>query len=399
MTEEPPDRALGGGNIREAHLFERLASTFPTDLLTVGAVSDQRVLAAARSLIQIRRRHAFQSTHPLGRRALELAINLASPYPVALYAARHCRRELAEAIGKPRRTYDLVCVEHETLAPLIPPNREERWIITFHHLLSGMIESELAMAPGRRQRWFRRRELEKARRLEWTAVRSYDRCIVCSENDANALAGVRSELQQRISVIPNGVDLDLYRVTPVPAEPRILLPGTLAWGPNVDGAIWFCSKIWPQIRTVLPNAELVLAGRSPVPEVLALERVGGVRLYADVPSMVPYFESARAVVVPLRVGTGTRLKALEAMAAARPVVGTSVGLEGIGVSDGEEALIADDPEQFAGALVRVLRQDELARSLAGAGRRHVESRFGWDRIGDRFVATVSELLDRSPKRA
>jgi glycosyltransferase involved in cell wall biosynthesis len=193
-------------------------------------------------------------------------------------------------------------------------------------------------------------------------------------------------------VIPNGVDLDALRPTPLPVEPRILLPGHLAWQPNVDGAVWFCSEVWPSVQAAVPEATLMLVGREPAPAVLELAQVPGVSVHANVPSMAPYFESARVVVVPLKVGTGTRLKALEGMGAARPVVGTAVGLGGIGAVDGVHALFAEDPRSFGAAVIDTLRRDELAESLARAGRDYVAERFGWDRIGAEFVATVSELL-------
>jgi glycosyltransferase involved in cell wall biosynthesis len=266
-------------------------------------------------------------------------------------------------------------------------------MLTLHHLLSGIIEHELAVAPGRRQRWFRKRELRKARLLEERALRTYDRCVVCSEEDAAALRRAVSErASDRIAVIPNGVDLSILRPTPLPREPRVLLPGTLAWGPNVDGAIWFCNQIWPQVRAAIPDAALTLAGRSPLKEILDLQRIPGVSVHADVASMVPYFESARVVVVPLRIGTGTRIKALEGMAAGRAVVGTSVGLEGIGVRHGEQALLADDEQSFCAAVVEVLRSSELAQALAQRGRDHVECNFGWDRVGARFLAMTARLL-------
>ena len=112
--------------------------------------------------------------------------------------------------------------------------------------------------------------------------------------------------------------------------------------------------------------------------------------------MVPYLQAARVVVVPLRVGTGTRLKALEAMAAARPVVGTTVGLDGIGAVDGVNARIADEPRAFAAAVTEILRGDEVASRLGAAGRAHVEARFGWDRIGERFVELILGLLAERP---
>jgi glycosyltransferase involved in cell wall biosynthesis len=393
VTEEPPDRSLGGGNIRQAYLFEALARVFPTDLLVVGRLDDERVRAAARTVTELPARRPWHTVHPIGRRALELAVTLGSPYPLALYPARLARRGLGRAIGAAQGTYDLVCVEHEALAPLVPTAPGEAWIVTFHHLLSGMLERELEMAPGRRQRWFRARDLRKARALEERALRSYERCIVCSEEDATALgATVGPAAGERVAVVPNGADLTLFRPGPVPASPRILLPGTLNWPPNVDGAVWFCSQMWPRIKAAVAEATLVIAGRSPAAEVRALERLPGVSVRADVPSMIPYFESARAIVVPLRVGTGTRLKALEAMAAARPVIGTGVGLDGIGALDGVNARVADDPDAFATAAIEVLRDDAVAGALGQAARAHVESHFGWDRIAAGFVALASELL-------
>ena len=142
----------------------------------------------------------------------------------------------------------------------------------------------------------------------------------------------------------------------------------------------------------MPAATLVLAGRAPGPAVRELERLPGVSVHPDVPSMAPYFEAARVVVVPVRVGAGTRLKALDAMAVARPVVGTTVGLEGLGVVDGRQAFVADTPEAFSAAVVETLQSEDLARAMGEAGRDHVERGFGWGRIGEGFVAAVSELV-------
>jgi polysaccharide biosynthesis protein PslH len=397
VTEEPPDRSLGGGNIRQAYLFEALARAFPTDLLVVGRVTDERVRSAAANVTEVSARRPPATEHPVGRRLLALAITLTSAYPARIYPAGPGRRALARRLRAAGPTYDLVCVEHEGLAPLIPATRAEPWILTFHHLLSGMIEKELGLARRRRQRWFQSRDLAKARRMEQRALSEYDRCLVCSDADAAVLdAADGGTASSRVSVVPNGVDLSAFEPGPVPAEPRVLLPGTLDWSPNVDGAVWFCEEIWPQIRAAVPEATLILAGRSPVAEVLRLEQVPGVKVHPDVRSMVPFFQSARVVVVPLRVGTGTRIKALEAMAAARPVVGTTVGLEGLRAIDGTHLRVADDSDAITRDVIEVLTRDDVAQALGTAGRALVEERFGWDRIGADFVALVSEILGQTP---
>ena len=400
VTEEPPDRTLGGGSIRQSHLFEALATAYPTELLAVGAPPDRWVSASAAATTELPRREAPRADGALGRRTLALGLAVGSRYPSALYPARRVRRDLARALEQRRRSYELVCVEHEGLAPVIPADRSGRWILTMHNLLAGMLETELGLAPGRRQRWIRERDLRKARALERRALERYDRCVVCSDEDAAALAALGVQHSRAgVDVIPNGVDLSRIVPTPLPSTPRVLFPGRLGWQPNVDGALWFCSQVWPQIRRAVPDASLALVGQSPAPAVRQLSERPGVEVHADVPSMRPYLESARVVVVPVRVGTGTRLKALEGMAAARPVVGTAVGLDGIGATDGVDALVADGADAFARAVLAAIQHDELARGLAEAGRAHVEARFGWDRIGAQFVELVSELLEADPSRA
>jgi glycosyltransferase involved in cell wall biosynthesis len=238
-----------------------------------------------------------------------------------------------------------------------------------------------------------RRERQKALRLERRAIRGYDVAIACSSEDAATLANMRATSQSAdITTVPNGVDVEAISPTPIPLTPRLLFPGTLSYRPNVDGAVWFCDEVLPRIRQRIPEVSLSIAGRTPVQEVLALARLPGVSIQANVPSMTTHFEATRAVVVPIRIGTGTRLKALEALAAGRPVVGTTIGLEGLGLIDGVQARIADEPEEMASAIVEVLLADDVALQLAQAGRKHVEGQFSWDRIGVLFAGVLARAL-------
>jgi glycosyltransferase involved in cell wall biosynthesis len=395
VTEEPPDRSLGGGSIRQAHLFEALAGALPTDLLLAGRLEDERVRAAAASVTVVPNRRAFWSEHPIGRRALELGIVMASPLPSAAYPAGPTRRALKRALAARARAYELVCVEHAVLAPLVRACGGRPAALTLHHLLSGMLRQQLRQTPGRRQRWFQRRDLKKAVVLEGRAVRDYTRVFTCSEEDRGQLIGLAPDSAARLRVIPNGVDLSAFPERPIPDEPLVLFPGSLAYGPNVDGVRWFCTEVWPRVHAHRPDAALLLAGRNPAPEVSSLAGRSGVQVRANVPSMADCFLSARAVVVPLRVGTGTRLKALEAMAARRPLIGTTVGLEGLNIIDGRHALVRDDPGAMADAIRAVLDRDDFAAELAAAGRAHVEQKFSWDRIGSHYLDEIAAMLRRN----
>jgi glycosyltransferase involved in cell wall biosynthesis len=393
VTNQPPDRNLGGGSIRQAYLFEALARVYPVDLLLAGRLHDDGIRAAAANVTELPARPALWTNSPVLRKPLLLALTLGYPYPLTTYLGGSARRQLTRAARRCHRAYDVVFVEHTALAPVMPDSHPQPWVITLHNLVSGMMDTEADLAPNASKRCFRQRDAAKARRLEARAARSYERCITCAEADAAALRSMAGpEATGRVMVIPNGVDLQELRVTPVPDRPTVLFPATLGYPPNVDGARWFCSEVWPRVRAAVTEATLVLAGRTPAPAVRRLVDIPGVEVHADVPSMGSYFERARVVVVPLRVGTGTRLKALQAMAAGRPVIGTSVGLEGLGLADGVQGRIVDAPADFATAVIDVLRDSQLAGALGSAGRRHVEAHFGWERMGRQLVQLVEELL-------
>jgi glycosyltransferase involved in cell wall biosynthesis len=215
-------------------------------------------------------------------------------------------------------------------------------------------------------------------------VADYDLVMVMSDEDAAVLDG-------EAAVVPNGVDVGRFPVTPMPSAPRLYFSASFNWDPNIDGIEWFCERVFPLVRQQVPDAELQLVGRHPNDRVRALLAQPGVVGDFDVPSVVPYLQAARVAVVPLRVGSGTRLKALEAMSAGRPVAGTTAGLEGLGLRDGEQAAIADDPGALATAIVRLCRDDVHARLMASAARRRVDKQFSWDRIGAAYTDHILTL--------
>jgi glycosyltransferase involved in cell wall biosynthesis len=250
--------------------------------------------------------------------------------------------------------------------------------------------------PHRRQRWLLRRDANAAARFEQRAATSFDAVIACTAEDAGALRRAAAE----VIVVPNGVDPERFRPTPMSTGRRIVFTGALYTTPNVDGALWFCHEVLPLVRQQEPSVEVDLVGAHPVEEVLALGKLAGVTVYSDVETVAPYLNAARLAVVPIRVGSGSRLKALEALAAGRPVVGTSIGLEGLELRAGEHALVADDTASFAAAVVRLLRDDELASALATAGHACVVRRFSWAAITPAFTDAVLALSDRpvGPRR-
>jgi glycosyltransferase involved in cell wall biosynthesis len=252
-------------------------------------------------------------------------------------------------------------------------------VIQLHQLSSRREEHALALAQSPYHRWLHRRELTKARTTEAWITKSYDLVCVVSKEDARALPG-------KSLAIPNGVDLGRFRATPLPSEPRLLITGTWSWPPNVDGLAWFCGEVLPRVRDAIPEVSLAAVGRSPGPQVMGL--VGaGVTVHPDVPSVVPYIERSRVCLAPIRIGSGTRIKALEALASGRPLVGTSVGLEGLGIRQGVEAMVADTPGAMAAAIIQLLMDDGLAANMATAARILAE-RYSWLDIAQEFADAV-----------
>jgi len=309
---------------------------------------------------------------------LWLALGARGPREVVITARR--RRRLRPILADLEPRFDVVVASHLGMAALRPRRPAARWVPQLHHVSSAKADQERAVTPGRRQQWLLAREATKARRFERWLLRSFDTVVLVSDGDAEALGP--SPTEARVVIAANGVDTAHYVPSPRTDEPVVVMTGSFQYGPNVDGAVWFCDEVLPRIQAAVPSATLDLVGHSPRAEVRALAARAGVELHPDVPSMAPWLSRARVCVVPLRIGTGTRLKALEAMAAGRPVVGTSVGLEGLGLVDGTHAHVVDDPAAFADAVIRVLTDDDHAEALATAGRALVEERFQWTAIGD-----------------
>jgi glycosyltransferase involved in cell wall biosynthesis len=386
VTEEPPDRNLGGGSIRQSHLLSAVAERVPTALLIGGRLDDQRVRALLSSVVEVPVPQPFGVRSPTRRRIADLSRALGGTTREVQWH-RPTRRALAPVLAELAPAARLVVLNNQSLLPLVPKRRAGLWAAELHHVSSEMARQELEGVGGRRQRWLVEREAAHAAAFERRVVEQFDIVSVCSDEDARLLGAPAA----RTVVTPNGVDLAHYPPAPLRPDHTVLLPASLNYLPNVEGARWFCHDVWGRVRERVPDAVLQLVGRAPVAEVLALEAIDGVSVHGDVEAMLPWMHGARVVVVPLRIGTGTRLKVVEAMASGRAVAGTTVGLAGLEIVDRRHALVADDEERLAAAVVELLLDDALAEALAAEGRRLVVERYAWDRLGAGFAGRLLEL--------
>jgi len=248
------------------------------------------------------------------------------------------------------------------------------------------------------RRQYSRRQMTLTEREERRCAQRVDLMLAASERDGDLM---RRQLQvSSVEIVPNGIDVDEFR--PVGADisaPVIVFTGLLSYYPNQQGIRWFVEGVFPEIRRCLPGVRLVIAGAAPPRWLRAQHDEGHIEITGEVPDVRPLLAGAAVAVVPLHIGGGTRVKILEAMAMARPVVSTSIGAEGLGLEHGRTILLGDDADSFAAHVLRLLADRDYAAHLAANGRREVLRRFDWNRIGEHLeerLAARFGLIPRSP---
>ena len=269
-------------------------------------------------------------------------------------------------------------------------------VLSTHNVDSTMLATIARDARTGTARWAQAWNRSLAMRVtERRAARRADVVVCVSDDDAATF----ERLGASVLLIPNGVDEELFAIGPAPATGSVLFFGRLDYGPNDHGLRRFLAEIWPRVAAQRPEARLRVVGAGLGAEaaraVAAAPRAEALGL---VPDIVVELEGAAVVVVPVWQGGGTRLKVLEALGAARPVVGTTLGVSGIGVRDGVHVLVASATEDFAAATVRLLAEPGAARELGASGR-ELAGRFRWGAITAPATELYARLADASATRA
>ena len=242
-------------------------------------------------------------------------------------------------------------------------------------LLYRRLAATMSPSP---KKWLLERDWRLLKRYEGDLVRSFDAVLAVTEEDKGALleaAGV----ERRITVIPIAVDPDeVWPVARRSEADHLLHIGTMYWPPNIDGVWWFLQEAYPLIRRQRPDVVFDVVGSRPPQHLRALSEDGaGVNVTGYVLDPTPYLEQAGVFIVPLRSGGGMRVKILNALAQGLPIVSTTLGAEGIAVADGEHILLADEPTDFATAVLRLVKDPGLAARLGAAGRRLVKRSYDY----------------------
>ncbi len=386
----PPDI---GVRIRDYQIITRIAAHHSVTLLSLLYSEDEIRFMPHLEQFCENVDYVLMRSRLLGKGLARLASHLRAGRPLATYPFYY--EEMAQ---KMRRTVietnaNIVQTEHSFLAPyvgVIPPATQCKTVLSLHNL---------GVRQYGRMRYLHVDPAEKAALwLKWLTMigwearyaSRFDQTIAVSRLDRDLLREGNPKL--RVAVIPNGCDTCALRPLPDTAGGNgLLYIGTLGYPPNADAVLHFTQTILPLIRRRVPDAQLAVVGHRPPLAVRGLAERGEIVLAGTVDDLLPYYREAKVCVAPLRAGSGTRLKILEAMALGRPVVSTGVGCEGLEVVDGVHLLVADEPVDFADRVVQLLTDPQLRYRLCQNARALVESAYDWSAICQRLLQLYEEL--------
>jgi polysaccharide biosynthesis protein PslH len=255
-----------------------------------------------------------------------------------------------------------------------------------HNVESVIFQRHAETARNFLKRALYRRQWKMLRKFERQSAQFVDAQVAVSESDATYF---RKELGMSnvLGAVPTGVDCEFFQPPAQPAsKPVLAFLGSMDWDANQDAVNWFAGEILPRIRQKVPGAEFLVIGRNPPAALRALaERDAGIRITGTVPDVRPLMTEAAAMVLPLRVGGGTRIKIYEAMAMGAPVVSTTIGAEGLDVAHDKNIFLADTAETFAEQAIRLLEDPRRAKMIAGEARRHVAEKYSWSTVAEIFT--------------
>jgi glycosyltransferase involved in cell wall biosynthesis len=380
----PPDT---GGKIRTSQMLRHLRDIFDVTLVSnVDPVHDTPHFDQMASLCG--------EFHPVPKRTvrkyspafyLKVLARSFSRYPVIVIAdySRATVSKLRDLLAA--QPYDLLVCDflQPTLNLWTLPL--PRTLLFQHNVESTILERHYRTATNPFLRLFWRVQWRKLVRYERLACGRVDGIVAVSEVDKHILE--RDFGARNVFAIPTGVDTDFFRPAPDPPEDNTLVyTGAMDWLPNEDGILFFAEEVLPRLRAMVPSIRLNVVGRNPSrrlaerlrahPEIRALGRVEDIR---------PHVARGAVFVIPLRIGGGTRIKAYEAMAMGKAVVSTRVGVEGLPVRGGDNVVLADDPDAFASATARLLKDPAERERIARNARAYVEEHVSWRRATDAFA--------------
>jgi polysaccharide biosynthesis protein PslH len=402
VNSELPYPPTAGNRIRTLHLVERLAKRHRI-IFIARRNPDDREAAEATEYLRTRGIDVLLVDRAVPRKSgpifyARLAANLLSrlPYSVASHSSDAVRAAVREHAA--RHPVDVWQAESVGFLEVLRDLENVPKVVIAHNVETLIWERYGETESNPLKKWYIGQQRRKFERFERRAFRDATRVVAVSPADARLM---RERFgQAEVDVVDNGIDRnDFGSVRRDPDPRRILYLGSFDWRPNLDAVGLLLERIFPAVLAEEPTARLELVGRQP-PEALVkrVASLASVELHADVPDVRPYLARAGVMTVPLRIGGGSRLKILEALASGLPVVSTRIGAEGLELSPGQHYVEADTPEEMARALVRCIRDPAPAAEMTERVRRFVLDRYDWDALANRLEAVWVSCVGPSAHR-
>lgn len=399
-----------GGDLRTFNILKQLHRRH--DITFVGMVADAGQVAGSNQAHQYSNR-AIWVKEPKASLKLSrayflagAAANIISKLPYAVERFRSdalCAKvsELAE-----RHDFDVMVCDFLFPAASLPWDTKVKssfpWVL-FQHNVESMIWQRRSSEKKGLARIYLRWQWQRMLKFETAISKRFDGVMSVSEEDTSIFRE-QMRLPNVLGSVPTGVDLEFFQAVPktCEAQPTVIFMGSMDWYANIDAVGWFAAAVWPRIRAKVPGVKFIIVGRQPPPSICALASESAqIEVTGTVPDVRPYLRSAQAMVVPLRIGGGTRIKIFEAMAAEVPVVSTTIGAEGLQVVHGRHALIADEAIDFADAVVSLLCQPDLSFRISRSALDEVALPNSWDAAARIMEQYLLQLINQeaTPKPA
>lgn len=322
---------------------------------------------------------------------VKLLLNLLSPLPYIVtshYSSAFQEKlmGLVKAGG-----YDLIICEWTPYSIYIKDISKLPKIIVAHNIESAIWKRYEDQEKNRLKRWYISEQRKKIVTFEKECFRWGNGATAVSQQEAETIK--ETGVDYPVEVIENGVDVDYFSPRDTEVDRNLLVfTGSMDWRPNQDAAFYFVKDIFPRIRKQNPSMKLALVGRNPPKTIRDFSKEDGIAVTGTVDDIRPYIARGAVYVVPLRIGGGSRLKILEALAMKRPVVSTSIGAEGLNVTDGENIIISDGEKDFADSVIACLKDENLRENLAESGRKLVEEYYDWRKLGAKYNDYIISIV-------
>lgn len=393
--EFPHSKVIGGPII----IYNRLKYLSKNHLVSLAAFAcegEERYIPSVKPFCHDLRLVPFPPQRSFWKAGWDFFFSPIPPYFLRNHGSRRMAREIALMVRKD--AYDFVIAEYSVMGqyihnnPDLPPVRRvisvhECYYLArlkaFHHHRWGLKKIQEAI------------NLKGLKTYEFEMYRKADKVLTLTPEGKRELLEICPELD--ISIVPHGVDVDYFSFHPLDeSEKSLVFVGNYLHYPNVDAVLYFHRAIWPLIKSRFPDMKFYIVGQSPPVEVESLSLDPSIIVTGKVADVRPFLKKGRIFICPVTLGGGFRGKILEAMAAGRPVVSTSLGSEGIPAVHGENILIADEPQEFAKAVAALIDNPDLAEKLGRNARKLMEEQYAWEKGVQVLERILEKMMEKEP---